>query len=72
MKEATISARVSQRVRRLVEVAAEECGKTVSAFTADAAEEQARRRLTLAAVSEHVDTSDVAKAPVDGSISGDG
>lgn len=45
-KETTISARVTPRVRRLVEVAAEAQGTTVSRFVADTVEENALRRLS--------------------------
>lgn len=45
LKQSTISARVTPRVRRLVEVAADAEGTTVSQFVADTVEQNALRRL---------------------------
>lgn len=44
-KTTTVTARVTPRVRRLAEAAAQEEGATLSRFTADALEERACRRL---------------------------
>lgn len=54
LKQTTISARVTPRVRRLVEAAADAEGTTVSQFVADTAEENAVRSLTGAGSSPSV------------------
>ncbi len=46
-KPETITTRVSSRVRRLVEVAAEQESITLSTYTAQAVEDAARRTLLL-------------------------
>ncbi len=51
LRDATVSARVTRRVRVLVEAAAQTAGTTVSRLTAEAAEAQARKVL-LGEVSE--------------------
>lgn len=54
LKNTTISARVTARVRRLVEVAADAEGTTVSQFVADTVEANAVRSLTGADSSSSV------------------
>ena len=58
LREKTVSARVTRRVRALIDAAAEASGATASRVAAEGAEEQARRILLGKRNAEHSSESD--------------